>query len=170
MFRCVLQRKKEYFNVKHILEKKSHLDAEDSTIGEFTVTDTDTNKIIFKSFCIENGGPSTDESGQDKRIVARKYLLKWKTPTSITVPDDYNVNGVKTAIHLYTPELPDFEKRAILIHIGNSPQDTRGCLLLGDGEDKKGSVTNSSVACKRFYDLVKEKGIENFELEIKEIE
>lgn len=137
---------------------------EDSTVGELQVFETATNKVLFKCFTIENGGPSTDESGKDKRIVARTYNLKWRKPTSVTLPA-----GWDKAPWLYTYENTDFESRFILIHVGNSPHDSRGCILLNTVDKKDGTGAGSGEACKKFFSLLEEKGIENFSLEIDEI-
>lgn len=57
---------------------------------------------------------------------------------------------------LWIRNVPGFEY--ILIHIGNTDQDTAGCLLVGDGVS--GSVTgeirltNSTAAYQKLYDLV----------------
>lgn len=158
-----LKRMKEYKDV--YWDKGTYAGTkEDSTIGELKVIDKTTNDVIFKCFTVENGGPSTDESGKDKRIVARKYDLEWAQPTRVSVPKDWN-----KAPWLSTKEFSGFRNRGILIHIGNSPQDSRGCILLNNVDNKNGTGAGSAAACLKFFSLLEEKGIENFELEVFEI-
>ncbi len=64
--------------------------------------------------------------------------------------------------------LPSFRNRRILIHIGNYPQDTEGCLLFGYKRGN-GAVFESTECIKDFFELVQKEGVENFTLIIKEI-
>lgn len=175
-FECILQRIAEFNSVI----KPNVSKVESSTIGIFEVFN-EKKELVFKSFCVENGGESTDTPNQDKRIVARDYLLKW-SPTTITIPPKYRTKSniskagkakeefLDKGLLLYTNEIPSFEKRRILIHIGNYPQDTEGCLLLCKYWNKKsGFANNSTLAVCEFYDLVANFGAENFTLTIKEI-
>lgn len=55
----------------------------------------------------------------------------------------------------YLPRLinvPCFE--GVLIHIGNYPRDTEGCILVGRNT-VKGAVMESSVTFRRLYDLLR---------------
>lgn len=51
-------------------------------------------------------------------------------------------------------DVPGFEY--ILIHIGNTDEDTAGCLLVGSGADMRGTptVSRSTQAYKKLYKLV----------------
>jgi hypothetical protein len=42
----------------------------------------------------------------------------------------------------------------VLIHIGNRPEDTEGCILVGENK-VKGQVINSTETFKRLYELMK---------------
>jgi hypothetical protein len=42
----------------------------------------------------------------------------------------------------------------VLIHIGNRPKDTEGCILVGENKIK-GQVVNSTETFKRLYELMK---------------
>ena len=137
---------------------------EDSTIGEFVVTD-EAGKEVFKCFCVENIGPSTDTPNQDKRIMPRTYKLYY-TESSVALPPEHKPK----CISLYTDELPSFKDRRIHIHIGNYPQDTEGCLLLNYTDNENGTGGRSTDAVRDFYNLVEEVGIDNFSLEVREIE
>ncbi len=67
---------------------------------------------------------------------------------------------------LHILDVPDFE--FILIHVGNTDEDTAGCLLVGlnaavdDGELR---VTSSKLAYQKFYPMVID-AAEKGELEI----
>lgn len=161
MLKVIVQREKEYENIKYPAAQNK---VSSSTIGTLKVVNED-NKEIFNCFTLENIGPSTDESGKDKRIVARKYNLEW-TSTSIPLPSKYTGRGLLLTCD---KELPSFRNRRILIHIGNYDADTLGCLLLGNKDGKNGVIFESTDAVLKFYDLVSKYGAENFELEIKEI-
>ena len=169
-YKVILQRLYEYSNVR----KPPHIKLEDSTIGSFVVYDEGNNEI-FKCFSLENIGPSTDIPNKDKRIMPRVYSIEW-SETSIAVPKKYknkvgNKNLGKGLLLTCDRELPEFRHRRILIHIGNYPQDTEGCILLGMYKSSKdGVINNSTLAVQTFYDLVAKYGVENFQLEIREIE
>lgn len=166
MFLITLQRKKEYASVQKPPNAKTGrvYKTEPSTIGELTITD-ESGANIFACVTCENGGPSTDTPNQDKRIVARTYQLYW-TESSVSLPKEYKPKCIST----YTDELASHKGRRIHIHIGNYPQDTEGCLLLGQVDNGNGTIGASTQAVKDFYDLVSKHGIENFRLEVKEIE
>lgn len=148
---------------------------EDVTIGELVLAD-ETGKVIFECATLENGAPSTDKSGQDKRIVARDYKLKWYNSTknenlAKKYPQWRTADGRAKAPLLWTPELPSFEARCILIHIGNYAKDTEGCILLGEkGIFKGGIIANSIMTCNAFQRNLDIIGIENVTLRILEIQ
>jgi RHS repeat-associated protein len=102
-------------------------ETENSTTGTYYIEGTD-----IKGYFIEPSGPSTTQSNQDKRIPAGKYYLKINS-------------GKKYGLLIYNSEVS--QSRAILIHIGNYPSDTVGCLLPGKtlGID---FVGNSGTALK----------------------
>ena len=51
--------------------------------------------------------------------------------------------------------VPGFE--GVLIHIGNTPKDTEGCILVGENR-VKGQVVNSTATFRRLYERLKGKG------------
>lgn len=162
----VIKRKKEYQDVKW-QRKGIELKRETSTIGNVEVWKD--GKIIYKCFSCENGGKSTDERGWDRRIVARQYGL-YETTSNVSLPKEYKLkDGTKRCISLYTDNLPFFKSRRIHIHIGNAPQDTEGCILLGEVDNKNGTIGTSTVAVKKIYDLCFKEKLENCKLNIVEI-
>ena len=82
-----------------------------STTGKFTIPGTD-----IEGYMLEPKGPSTTESGMNQRIPEGTYDLT------------KNV-GSKYGLRLSNDQVP--KSRAILIHSGNTPANTRGCLLPG---------------------------------------
>ena len=147
MYKLVLQRLKEYKNVKDLKGK-----VEDSTIGSIKLFDGD--KVLFEGYTCENIGPSTDKSRQDKRIIARTYDLEWTTTTK---NDNKTLGKWQNNAILLTcdKELPNFRNRRILIHTGNSAGDTLGCILIGKSyDDKTGCVLQSVRAIYELFSLL----------------
>lgn len=56
---------------------------------------------------------------------------------------------------LYVTGVPNFEW--ILIHPGNSANDTEGCLLVGNGFDPSGVLLQSADAYERIYKYISER-------------
>ncbi|WP_300896617.1 DUF5675 family protein [uncultured Helicobacter sp.] len=169
-YKIILQRKSEHKNI----QKPTNPKIEDSTIGELKVINED-GSSLYKCFTCENIGPSTDTPNQDKRIMPRTYSLEWTDSSknaslAHSYPQYKLPNGRNRAIWVTCDkELPSFRNRRILIHVGNYPQDTEGCRLLGKAHSGKGTITGSVEACKEFFDLLEKIGIENCTLEIIEI-
>lgn len=77
-----------------------------------------------------------------------RVTLKVKSPK-------YSKRKAYEKIDGYLPrllEVPGYQ--GVLIHIGNYPQDTEGCILVGYNT-KKGAVMNSTQAFWKLYDLLK---------------
>jgi RHS repeat-associated protein len=98
-----------------------------STTGIFYIPGTD-----IWGYILEPAGPSTTESGLNKRIPAGTYHLTLN-------------KGSKEGLRLYNDQVP--KSRAILIHKGNSPKHTQGCLLPGStlGKDFVGGGSEKMV-------------------------
>lgn len=160
MCKLVVRREKEYENITKPGKQK----VEGSTIGYAEFYDNE-GKRVWTCVTLENAGPSTDTPGQDKRIVARSYVCKYSA-TSVTLPKNAKGLGI---LLCRTDDNGAFEKRRILVHIGNYPQDTEGCLLLGSSTTGKGTINESTRACEKFYSLVEQYGIENLTIELHEI-
>ena len=161
----VIKRKKEYKNVKWT-RKGVELKRENSTISDVNVFKD--GKNIFKCVCCENGGESTDKSGTDRRIIAREYKLKAKK-TTVSLPKRVKEKYKGLGIYLDCDNIIGFLNRGIAIHLGNSPQDTLGCLLFAMIDNKNGTVSNSTEAITKIYDICFNEGLENCKLNIVEI-
>lgn len=155
-----LQRLKEFSAVK------AKGTVEGSTIGEMTLT-SEIGEELFKGYTCENIGPSTDTPKQDKRIVAREYDLEF----SQTSKNSNSLLGKwkNKALWLKCKELPQFANRRILIHVGNYPQDTEGCILVGKREGNNGTVSNSTESIIKLFDIIDKVGVDNVKLVVKEI-
>lgn len=171
-YKLLVQRVKEYPSRK-TNEGKVY---EPSTISWMKLFDTENNnKVLFTSCVVENAGPSSNVRGSDKRILSGLYSLKWRKPTSTTVPKDFKEPDGKRAPWLYKPEenhlefKDRFESRYVLIHIGNSANDSAACLLPGDIDNNNGTISGSTKACDRLFKLLDKIGIENVLLEILDI-
>lgn len=132
-------------------------------IGKFKVLNDD-NNIIFQCFSLEEDKEGL-ESGKDLRIPEGNYNLRRHSPSrfqdtlrSITKKDDDKM------INVYNNDVSS--SRAILIHWGNTDKDTQGCILLGLTKDNNESIGSSRLACKKFYDLMYGKNLEDIKLEI----
>lgn len=180
MLNIVIQRKEEYENVK---KNENDKNAETSTVGNLSVYD-EKGENIFSCFTLENKGDSTSESGQDKRILAGEYYLRWtssNTNSGLAIKYDYwkkenhlekikdGTQGKNIAVWVMSDTIENHNKRRILIHIGNYPQDTLGCILCGYTNENNGKIGNSTKAINDLFLLFEKYGIENFKLTIKEI-
>ena len=165
-------------------------DLENSTTTLSTnklINDT-TGEILFKGVGLEPGGPSTTASGMNKRIIAgdyrltftdsarnasfsRKYPEKWnpiaffkKYPQYL-----YSKNSAGRNVTLWCINGTNFDHRRILLHVGNTAKDTRGCYLLGKWRNVNNfTISNSLVALDEFYSIVLKIGVENIRYVIKD--
>lgn len=160
--KLILQRQSEFDKV---VDNKGRI--ESSTLGELSLIN-DSGEVLFRGYTCENGGESSDESGKDKRIVARKYNLEW---TQTQRNSNKNLGKWQNrALWLKTDELPNFANRRILIHAGNYPSDTLGCILVGESKSPKGYVNSSVKAIIRLFDMLSKCDIKNVPLIVREIE
>nr|WP_324173000.1 DUF5675 family protein [Sulfurimonas sp.] len=110
-----------------------------STTSEITIDNTD-----FSAFVLEENGPSTATPDLDRRIPTGTFNLIWHYSKQY--------NGY---LKLYNDVVP--ASRGILIHIGNNPTNTAGCLLVGNTKAKN-FVGDSINAHSKFLNTVIKKG------------
>ena len=176
MLKIIIERTDEYENVK-----KGNT-AEPSCVGVLKIFD-EKKENIFTCFTLENGGESTSESGQDKKILAGNYYLRWtSSSTNGSLAKNYSywrkenhlkkiTDGTKRnniAVWIMSNTIKKHNERRILIHVGNYPQDTLGCILCGYTNNNNGIIGNSTKCINDLFLIFEKYGIDNFELEIKD--
>lgn len=117
----------------------------DATIGRFELFDKNGTKVLG-GFTLEPAGDDSLLRDRDLRIPAGEYETIWHLSPKfkLTLPLLYNE---------YVPK-----DRYILIHAGNYPKDTQGCILLGHSYDESG-VYNSKNTLLRFLSLSKNQNL-----------
>lgn len=81
----------------------------------------------------------------------------------------YSQNAAGRNVTLWCVNGTNFDHRRILMHVGNSAKDTRGCYLLGLWRNTSTFTVSSSIkALDQFYSLVLKIGPENIKYIIKE--
>ena len=121
----------------------------DSTLG--VLFDT-TNERKFLCFTLEDEFREIKISGET-RIPSWTYNVTLRTEGGFNqrYNDKFGTNFNKGM--LWVRDVPGFEY--ILIHIGNTDDDTEGCLLVGDTQTqnitKNGFIGSSTDAYKRIY-------------------
>lgn len=139
-------------------------------IGKFKVFD-DNSQELLSCFALE-GSKEQIEKDIDLRVLEGVYNLKRHTGSGFNEKGRKVVGGVKVlsdddyVLNLFNDIYP-FE-RHILIHWGNNDGHTEGCLLLGiTKSNDNNSIGNSRLACKKFYDLMKNVDLSQVKLIIK---
>ncbi|MBP7514793.1 MAG: hypothetical protein KA791_09620 [Flavobacteriales bacterium] len=125
-------------------------EGKDFTIGEFRISGT-----RIRGYFLEPGGPSTKQTGLDRRIPPGAYNLVW-----------HKGKHWSNVVKLYNDEVPI--SRAILIHSGNSGKDTEGCLIAGSRASGT-YVTESKAMLQRINKFLKSKTLRQVQLIIAEI-
>lgn len=127
-------------------------ETEQSTISRFSISGS-----TLQGYILERPGPDTMEGGLRQRIPEGVYDLSWHPSKKAT---GYN----------QLPQLSNgfvSKNRWILIHPGNGPEDTDGCLLPARRKDHQPDKVNSSRPIfGELYSLISQKGIDNFKVKI----
>ena len=137
--------------MSHVITITRNVEDTKCTIGKLLINDAQ-----IRGYTLERPGPSTTTSGLRKRIPAGTYQLQW-----------HNSARFKMAVpNLFNKDVP--AERLILIHPGNYPDDTDGCILAGTtyGPD---FIGESVPKIKEIYKWIHEVGIENVTVQIIDI-
>jgi hypothetical protein len=101
-------------------------------------------------FCLEDENRNVKVWGET-RIPSGVYKLRLQTAGKM-----HNQYSSLFSFHqgmLHVTNVPNFE--GIFIHIGNTDDDTAGCLLLGDTHEiGRNFIGNSTKAYKRIYPII----------------
>lgn len=133
-------------------------DNRDSTLGLLFEKKSDGKgeKVVFQNYTLEDEFRESKVSGET-RIPAGFYELKiMETVTPLT--EKYRAKYPWFKKHIEVTNIKGF--KGVYLHIGNSDEDTDGCILFGDNADNNrigpGSVSNSTASFKRWYETVYE--------------
>lgn len=131
-----------------IVKVKRFHSNEDATLGLMFIDDE------FSCFTLEDEFRAKKVMGET-RIPAGEYKIGFRS-----VGGHHARYGSKfKSMHKGMLELKDVPNfKYILIHIGNTDEDTAGCLLIGDSASStvsgEGSIGNSTSAYKRVYPVI----------------
>jgi len=120
---------------------------ENSTIGELFLNDE------FMCDTLEN--PYLDNQRNISCIPEGQYSVRLRTARE---------SATRDYLHLLVKDVPN--RDYILFHIGNSPKDTSGCILVGIGREQD-AVNNSRLAMDLVIKEILNLGGENINLIIK---
>lgn len=123
-----------------------------STISRYSILGTDIHGYI-----LERPGPDTIIPNKRLRIPEGIYNLKWHATHKGSI-SQYSPLPL-----LYNSNVP--VTRSILIHNGNKPQNTDGCLLIGSSRAVD-FVSGSIPKLKELKVFLQQHGIENFQVVI----
>lgn len=115
------------------------VETEESTISAFHIPGKEDNN---SGFFLERPGPDTEISGERLRIPEGTYKLRQHFGSNFS-----NVPRLYRQSERTENSYGKFDTRAILIHVGNKPVNTDGCLLPGSSYGTN-TVNNSNVTFK----------------------
>ena len=98
-------------------------------------------------------GDDETRSGLDRRIPEGIYNMRWHDSPRFK----------RRLPHLYNEQVP--KDRYILIHSGNLPEHTEGCILLGFTKTERG-VFDSRPALKEFLSIIADRDLSDLKLRI----
>jgi hypothetical protein len=98
-----------------------------------------------------------EDEHRDKKVMHETRIpegtYKVELRTFGTHHEKYKVKFDDHEGMLWVKDVPGFQH--ILIHIGNTDEDTSGCLLVGEKADEvKGTISNSTIAYRKFYSKI----------------
>ena len=115
----------------------------DGTIGKFELCEAD-EKPLLSGYTLEPAGEDCVTPGRDLRVPQGVYETAW----------EYSPRFGRVLATLFNEEVS--KNRRILIHAGNYPKDTLGCVLIGAKADERG-IYDSKKTLEAFMELAKNK-------------
>ena len=138
------------------------------TLGKFSVV-AENGDVLLDCYSMENAGEPT-ECVENKPIMPREYFFKWAS-SNVNVPKEYRGKGAgggNKSVWVQDKNNTSFTNRKITIHIGSNATDINSDIIIGIGYDEKtDSLTQSTTAVQKFYQLCERYGIENFTFIVK---
>jgi len=116
------------------------MDDEDATIGAFYING------IGRCFTLEDEEREIKVKGET-RVPEGRYRVTLRTEGGFNARYSKKFGSFHKGM-LWVRDVPNFEY--VLIHIGNTDEDTAGCLLVGTTV-KKGFLADSTTAYKDIY-------------------
>ena len=109
------------------------------------------NKLEFQAYTLEDEYRAV-KIKHETCIPSRLYSVKFnRTDTPLTLK--YRRKFPWFTYHLEIQDVQGF--KGVYLHIGNTDDNSSGCVLLGDGAnnniEEDGFISNSTKAFKRFY-------------------
>ncbi|GHU15232.1 hypothetical protein AGMMS50225_28350 [Betaproteobacteria bacterium] len=124
-------------------------------VRKWETTESTISELSFgtvRGYVLERPGPDTTTSGLRLRVPVGTYKIQWHD-SGLAGVSPYN-----PVPELFNASVP--VDRHILIHNGNYPSNTDGCLLVGT--TKSTNAVGSSVSMlNKLKEFVTEKGIDN---------
>ena len=132
------------------LELYRYSSGKESTLGILFLLNDD-NKKEFLCYTLEDEKRAVKEYGKT-RIPAGQYFIKLRKEGGYNQKYSKRFPTIhKGMLHLH--DVPNFSW--ILIHCGNTGDDTYGCILIGDNSQqnitKAGFIGNSTTCYRRIY-------------------
>ena len=146
--------------------------------GTLVITDADNNEV-FSCYTLEEDTEASElkedgtyVGGKDERLPEGVYKLRRHDTrdkngkcVSRYAAKVESWTGVDAGpINVYNDKVP--ASRLILIHWGNTEDNTLGCMLLGDTRNGADFIGNSQDCCNRFYNVMNDVDLTTCELEI----
>jgi len=127
---------------------------DESTLGNlFDVTGTD--DLTFRCYTLEDQRQDV-KVAKETRIPPGRYRILLRNEGGMVKRYNKRFDFHRGMLHLQ--DVPNF--KYIYIHVGNSDDDTEGCILVGDGQISnvvdRGQVSTSVAAYTRLYEKILE--------------
>lgn len=118
--------------------------------GDTTLGTLKDDHLFINMFTLEDE-PRADKVAKETRIPAGTYeILERKVLSPMT--NRYRAKYPWFKWHLELQQVPNFKN--VYIHIGNTDEDTAGCILVGESTADGWAIGNSRTAFTRLYHYI----------------